>query len=325
MHCHKLSVIILSIIFFVVENSALHAKKMEVTDAIEDSEFVHNFNPLQNQHKTRVLIDRYHNTIYSKSREASGARAMLDILQKDGFKISYADQPLDSVLDETEILIVHGLPNNKVKLPSGENLWQSPLSAKEVEAIVRWIDGGGSLFLTLSHFPNGSGARPLLDALGVKFADGYIWHESAPSFNDPDAGRCSHFFGMSPVQGLVNSNHPALIEGLPVNRVDYLCGAAIFRKQEDVILRFPKGSQNHAQGTVSPDSHSFFEESDNYAGLIGFNYGKGRVVASGDQGMFRNFIFTFDTKEKVYVTISNPENDNANLFVNLMRWLIPKK
>jgi hypothetical protein len=199
------------------------------------------------------------------------------------------------------------------------------LSSQEVENIVRWIDGGGSLFLTLSHFPNGSGARPLLDALGVKFADGYVWHENTPSFNDPAKGRCSHFFGMSPEQGLVNNSHPALKDGLPVNRVDYLCGAAIFREPGDAILRFPKGSQNHARGSLGPDGPGMYEASDNYSGVIGFPFGNGKVVVSADQGMFRNFIFTFDKTEKVHVTITNPDNDNANLFVNLMRWLIPKE
>ncbi len=308
---------------FVIQPSL--AEKKQVTDTVEDSAFIHDFTPLTSPHKSRVLIDQYHNTIYSKSREASGARAMLDIMQRDGFIVSRTDQPYADALTETDILIIHGLPNNKIELPSGEKLWQSPLSADEVENIVRWIDGGGSLFLTLSHFPNGSGARPLLDALNVKFADGYVWHEKSPSFNDPDNGRCSHFFGMSPEQGLVNQNHPALAEGLPVNRVDYLCGAAVYRSEKDAILRFPNGSHNHAKGSVDSGRRGLYETSDNYAGVIGFNFGSGRVVISADQGMFRNFIFTFDETEKVYVTISNPDNDNANLYVNLMRWLIPSK
>ena len=33
----------------------------------------------------------------------------------------------------------------------------------------------------------------------------------------------------------------------------------------------------------------------------------------------RNFIFTFDHTKTVHVTITSPENDNANLFVNLVR------
>jgi len=293
---------------------------MEVTDAVVDSDYIHDFEPLDTDHNTHVVIDRGHNTIYAQG-ESSGAGTMLDIMERDGFAISYAEGPLDQSLDSADVLIIHGLPNDEIELPSGESLWRSPLSPEEVEAVVRWVDDGGSLFLTLSHFPNGSGARPLLDAMAVQFIDGYIWHEDTPSFDDPKNGRCSHFFGMSPEQGMVNSEHPLFANGLPINRVDYLCGAAVWRTPEDAILPFPPGTQSHLNGRIRSDEPSFIKTSDQYAGMIGFQFGGGRVVISADQGMFRDFIFTFNETERVHVTITSPDNDNADLFINLMRWL----
>jgi hypothetical protein len=41
-------------------------------------------------------------------------------------------------------------------------------------------------------------------------------------------------------------------------------------------------------------------------------------------GVVADFVFTFNNGERVYVTITSPDNDNANLFVNMMRWLSPK-
>ncbi|WP_428407520.1 hypothetical protein [Hyphococcus sp.] len=292
-------------------------------DAEADIDYRHDFPLLKKQHGTRVLIDRFHETIYQEEGFATGAHVMLEIMGRDGFSVAYADAALSAAtLEDSDVLIIHGLPNEKSELPNGAVFWKSPLSGEEIEAIVRFVDNGGGLYLSLSHFPNGSGAAPLLEAFAVKFRDGYVYSEEYPSFNDPEDGRCSHYFGMSREDGTLNPEHPLIENGLKVEKVDYLCGAAIFREPEDAVLSFPPGTANHFHGKASEGD--VYETSDHYAGMIAFDYGKGKVVVSGDQGMFRDFIFTFDTGERVYVTITSPDNDNANLFVNMMRWLSPK-
>ncbi len=293
--------------------------RKKVVDAEADIEYRHAFEPLIEKHDTRVLIDRFHKTIYTNEGAETGAHVMLEIMSRDGFGVTYAESTLgDDALDDADILIIHGLPNDEVELDNGAVFWKSPLSDEEVAAIVRFVDAGGGLYLSLSHFPNGSGALPLLEALAVKFRDGYLYSKEYPSFTDPENGRCSHYFGMSSAEGTMNAQHPIIKSGLTVEKVDYLCGAAIFRNPEDAVLPFPAGSENYNQDdTIS-------EASDHYAGMIAFDYGKGKVVVAADQGMFRNFIFTFDSGERVYVTITSPNNDNANLFVNMMRWLSPK-
>jgi len=292
-------------------------QRKALTDAVGDFDYVHVFDPLQVEHGGRIVIDRFHNTIYRQYEGPEiGTDVMLDILERDGFRITYLDdEPTPERLDSGDVLIMHGLPSDEIELPGGDVSYRSGLSDESVDAIVRHVDSGGGLFLALSHFPGGTGAKALLDAFAVQFRDGYLWHESAPSFNDPVDGTCSHFFGMSPQDGTVRSNHPALAGGLPVERVDFLCGAAVFREPADVILGFPPGSRNYLENAA------VFEVSDHYAGVIGFPFGQGRVVIATDQGMFRNFILTFDETEDVYVTLTSPHNDNADLMINLMRWL----
>ncbi len=303
---------------------AFAAEKKEAVDAEVDLDYRHDFAPLEQAHGTRVLIDRFHKTIYTSPEGETGAEIMLEIMGRDGFSVDYADAAITAdALAQTDLLIIHGLPNEKIKLDSGEIFYRSPLSAEEIDAIVRWVDAGGGLYLSLSHFPNGSGAAPLLEAFSVKFRDGYLYSKEYPSHTDPENGRCSHYFGMSRKDATLNGDHPMIKNGLPVEKVDYLCGAAIFRNREDAVLPFPKGSENHIDGTYDPAT-SIYETSDDYAGMIAFDYGKGRVAVAADQGMFRDFIFTFNTGERVYVTITSPDNDNANLFVNMMRWLSPK-
>lgn len=288
-----------------------------IVDAVAHIEYVHEFSPLADPHHTRVLIDRHHETIYTNEQEhAHGAHAMLDILDRDGYSVRYADEPLTD-LAEADVLIIHGLPNEGIELDEETTFWRSPITDDELDTIVRWVADGGGLFLTLSHFPNGSGGLPLLEAFAVSFRDGYLWHPEHPNFTDPE-DRCSHFFGMDAERGLLNPAHPVLAMGEPVEKVDFHCGAAVVRRPEDVILPFSAGARNYNK------DETFFEESDFYAGMIGFDYGMGRVVVATDQGMFRNFIFFFDDETKVYVTITSPDNDNGNLFVDLMRWLSPK-
>lgn len=285
-----------------------------VTDAIADTDYVPEFSRLTTNHQSKILIDRYHNTIYALPEAEQGTKAMLDIMQADGFHIQYLDTYPAAKPLVGDILIIHGLPNTNIDINQAVHYGRSPLTHDVLDKIVSWVANGGGLFLTLSHHPGGSGAKPLLEAFDVKFRDGYLYSPTFPSFIS-NTDRCSHFFGMTAKQGLLNKQHGVFSMGAPVESVDFHCGAAVFRRPEDVIIQFPGDAGNYDQ------QDRLLERSHLYAGLIGFTFGQGKVVIATDQGMFRNFVFTFNTQEKVYVTITSPENDNAGLFVNLLRWL----
>lgn len=312
-----LALCIIMAFFQVLEADGIDLRRTMV-EATVDEDFQLEFPVLENGHETIVLIDRYHDTIHRIDGLASGTSTMIEILADDGFQTAYLDQAISAEgLAESDVLFIHGLPNDEIQLPNGGTFWRSPLAAEEVDSIVRWVDAGGGLFLSLSHFPNGSGALPLLEAFSVRFRDGYIYSDSYPSFTDPVNGHCSHYFGLSSRDNTLNVGHPLLQQGLPVSRIDLHCGAGVFREAEDVVLGFPAGSVNYdATGQIS-------ETSDFYAGMIAFNYGAGRVAIATDQGLFRDFIFEFNTGERVFVTITSPENDNAYLFLNTVRWLSP--
>ncbi len=282
------------------------------------------FKSRKGTHNKTILIDESHNTIYSLPYGKQTAREMLRIMEEDGFKVQFTDQKLDSIsLNKAnpDLLILHGMPNDKIELTSGgkkEIMYKSPLKDDEVIDITKYVYRGGSLFLFLSHFPGGSGASPLLEAFNIKFRDGYAYH---PNFSGHKGGLCSHFI-MTKQNNMINTNHPVLAtrlseETLP-DTIKFLCGAAIFRNPEDNILSFPKNTINF---TPTTDGSIDVEEvSDSYAGMIGFNFGKGRVIVCTDQGIFRSLDLLIDG-EKIPVTIHDPECDNADLFLNSIRWL----
>lgn len=299
-------------------------EKEATVEAEFDTIFHFQFESLKETNQKKILIDQSHNTIYSLSYGKETAREMLRIMNEDGFDLKFTNHVLDSTnlaKLNPDMLILHGMPNDKIVLDSGEKkeiLFKSPLSDSEVVDITKYVYKGGSLFLFLSHFPGGSGALPLLEAFSIKFRDGYAYHPDNPGHN---GGLCSHFI-MTPKNGMVNSNHPVLASRLSKNllpeTIKFLCGAAIFRNPEDAILPFPKNTINY---TPTHDGSKDIEETSNsYAGMIGFNYGEGRVIVCTDQGIFRSLDLLIDG-EKIPVTIHDPECDNADLFLNSIRWL----
>lgn len=293
-------------------------------DAEFDTTFHYQFKSLKNTHNKKILIDQSHNTIYSLSYGKETAREMLRIMEEDGFSVLFTEQAFDSIhLNETkpDLLVLHGMPNDKIVLNSGEKkevIYKSPLRNSEVMDIARYVYNGGSLLLFLSHFPGGSGALPLLEAFSIKFRDGYSYHPDFPGHN---GGMCSHFL-MTDKNGMININHPVLTTRLSdeinPDTIKFLCGAAVFRNPEDNILPFPNNTINF---TPTHDGSPDIEEiSDSYAGMIGFNFGAGRVIVCTDQGIFRSLDLFIDG-EKIPVTIHDPECDNADLFLNSIRWL----
>jgi hypothetical protein len=293
-------------------------------DAEFDTIFHYQFESLKNTHNKKILIDQSHNTIYSLTYGKETAREMLRIMEEDGFNVQFTNQLFDSanlIVSKPDMLVLHGMPNDKIILGSGEKkevIYKSPLSDAEVVAIAKYVYNGGSLLLFLSHFPGGSGALPLLEAFSIKFRDGYAYH---PNFPGHKGGLCSHFL-MTPVNGMINVYHPVFASSLSNNiipdTIKFLCGAAIFRNPEDNILPFPKNTINF---TPTHDGSIDIEETSNsYAGMIGFNFGAGRVIVCTDQGIFRSLDLIIDD-EKIPVTIHDPDCDNADLFLNSIRWL----
>jgi hypothetical protein len=290
---------------------------------VNDSTFRYEYDFQTPDRDIPVLIDAYHNTIYHHSRErAPATEAMVDILRKEMGSIQFIEDELSNNLfaDYPEgLLIIKGLPNKRIAIDDELFYWKSPLSQSEVDAVVNWVAEGGKLMLFLSHFPNGSGGKPLLEAFSVKFRDGYIYHGNYRG--ESENSMCS-WFSMSKENGMINGGHPA-VKGtdLNVDTVRLLCGAAIFRNPEDVILAYPDKSANMMLRTDGSEFSSA-EQSGQYAAMIGFGFGKGKVMVSGDQGLFRNnVLIDKETGQKTYITINDPKVDNPALLVNILRWL----
>lgn len=305
--------------FLLLPCGSLLAQKTYVSDSV----YAFNFKASAGQSYKRILVDRYHKTIYTRPKAEQASEVMFQLARKDGFQVRFTDQELiTGNLRESDILIIAGLPNDRVVLgkENGKEtvFWKSPLADREVESIARWTADGGRLMLFLSHYPNGSGGKPLLEALGVRFRDGGASHADHPSGEDDPCA----WFTMTPQNKLINTAHPVLAEnkdaGLQVRKVRFLCGTAIYRNPEDVLLDFP--DQTTHLSPYENERGDVREVSSDYAGMLAFAYGKGKVIVSSDLGVFRN-MKTIEKDKIVYITITDPDADNARLFIHCMRWL----
>lgn len=310
-----------SSIFFLLSIFCISVTNAQQVQVISDSTYSLAFKPLGMSNKT-LLIDTYHKTVFQRPQKDQANEVMLKLARQDGFRIDYINKPLlKENFQPNAILLIEGLPNEQIVVNEQPKaiFQKSPLSDVEVDNITRWIANGGRLFLFLSHYPNGSGGKPLLEALGVRFRDGGASHPNFPGINgDPCA-----WFTMTLDNGLINSKHPVLLDikdqELSVKTARFLCATAIFRNPEDVILAFPQSTTHIAP--YENERSELRETSDSYAGLLGFVFGKGKVIISSDLGVFRNQK-VIDGNNIYYNTITDPKADNAKLLVNCLRWMI---
>lgn len=106
---------------------------------------------------------------------------------------------------------------------------------------------------------------------------------------------------------------------LPIHTVHFLCGSALSREPQDVVLAFPPATTMYFRNKTTGKLEERNTEA-SLAGMLGFDYGNGRVVIASDQGIFRHLIKSFDGAP-LKVSMNHPENQNAALFVNTVRWL----
>ena len=88
-----------------------------------------------------------------------GAFAVL--VRHGGFSVRASDMAFSAdVLDDVDILVM-------------SNALQSP-TYDEIDALLAWVEQGGSLLLIADHAPFGGFAAPVAERLGIDMGDGYV-------------------------------------------------------------------------------------------------------------------------------------------------------
>jgi len=225
----------------------------------------------------RVLIDGAHHNFHTLGgRFAPFTR----LLQRDGYDVRAIDVPFSAAaLAGARVLVI----SNALAEKNVEDWFLPTLSAfsnEEIDAVERWVQDGGSLFLIADHMPIAGAAETLARAFGIEFMNGFAF--PAGTTNPPDLFRLSDgSLSRSPVtRGRSDAER--------VDSVATFTGQA-FRATVPIV---PVLTLDSAAFVLLPIRAWVFNDSTPRVGGAGLlqgallRHGRGRVAVFGEAAMF---------------------------------------
>ena len=119
-----------------------------------------------------VYIDAAHNNFHTMDQRF---KPFADLIRNDGFKVaSFTEKFTKDNLSTVSILVISN-PTNDANYP--ESNWVSPIlsafTPEEIDALVEWVEKGGSLLLIADHYPFPGAAADLASKFGFVLDNGY--------------------------------------------------------------------------------------------------------------------------------------------------------
>lgn len=256
----------------------------------------------------RVAIDAAHANVHT----AEGRyRPFATLLRNDGFRVASSRQPFtDASLREADVLVI---ANALADSASREAAGRDAFTAEEIEAVWRWVGGGGALLLVADHDPAGAAARALAARLGVDMSAGR-------THDDPH----SDWTSGSPAWLVFGRDTGARVLDHPVTR-----GRGEHERVRRVVtfagqsLKGPPGSVGFlalAPGAMDrlPDGRDV--PAGGRAQGVAMTVGRGRVVVLGEAAMLTAQVTSVAGTTRRFGW-TWPGNDDRQLALNVVRWL----
>lgn len=193
----------------------------------------------------------------------------------EGFRVTSSDGPItDETLKDTDVVVISGA--------------FTPLTASEIDALLRFVERGGSLCVML-HVPQPLSG--LMSRLQIFASNGVIREREHVMKNEP-----KEFF----VRNV--EKHP-ITSG--VEQIGVHGGWALMSDSKDATII----ARTSSRAWIDLDRDGIFGSSDaqqSFGVAIAGTYGKGRYVVFGDDAIFQNVFL---------------EKENTALAKNLVKWL----
>jgi hypothetical protein len=170
--------LLLSISILALSATSLIAQDVKESNhnAVEIQSFDRNYVPPSpyrpSNTQTVVYIDAAHNNFHTKDQRF---KPFADLLRNDGFRVeSFTEKFTSENLQQVKVLVISN-PANDANHP--EPNWVSPIvsafSDSEIEAIMNWVESGGSLLLIADHYPFPGAVADLAARFGFTLDNGY--------------------------------------------------------------------------------------------------------------------------------------------------------
>jgi hypothetical protein len=259
------------------------------------------------------LFDEAH---FNFHKSVGTYKAFVDLITNDGYRVTANQQKFSrESLRSYDILVVAGAMG--AKEPSDPKASQSAFTAQECDAVKDWVLRGGRLLLLTDHEPVASAEEGLTKRFGVDVSKRVVLDQS------------NHLKGF--YSGLIEysrdnrllADHSITRGRGPSERVNKVlifsgqslkCSgscSAILKLADTAYENLPGGEKISAAGRVQ---------------ALAFNFGKGRVVITGDAGLLSAQLVTEDVTGKGDIQthpwgMNFPGNNNRQLTLNVLHWL----
>lgn len=259
-----------------------------------------------------VLVDAAHGNWHTIDGRF---RAFAQLLERDGYQVRSSDEKISlELLDDADVFVV----SNAVK--GGEqSVWVLPtpsaLALEETQALVDWVDDGGSLLLIADHMPFPGSVSELAEAFGVIFLNGFAKKSLDESgtliFTRSSGSLANHSISRGrteseQVPSVKSFTGQAFRSSTPIQPLMFM--------PDDWEVFFPNEASEIQIDTPKVSARGLVQ------GAV-LEYGKGRLAVFGEAAMFTAQAHEQDGKIFRF-GMNDPEaTHNAQFVLNVMHWL----
>ena len=290
---------------------------------LPDSTFAPNVaDPAFKARHPRILFDEAHNNFHTLDGRY---QAFAALMRADGCVLTPNRAPFTAAgLAGHDVLVIANAAGDTLATATDSTVALPAFTPEEVEAVHRWVSGGGALYLIADHAPFGSAAEILSRRFGVEMSKGY----TGDSLQAQDAGSVTNIkftrergsLGDHPILNGRNANER--IEKIVAFTGQSLLGPA----GSTPIMILSDGSFDLPLEALrlQQDEKAMMAESVPAKGRsmgVALEVGKGRALIQAEAAMLTAQLIVRPGKETFKFGMNQPGLDNQQYALNAMRWL----
>ena len=278
--------------------------------------------PAFSKRPLRVLFDEAHHNFHTLEGryQAFGA-----LMKADGCELTSSKAPLSAkTLAGFDVLVIANALGDDPVTGTDSTITRSAFSPEEIEAIDRWVRGGGAMLLIADHAPFGSAAAALSKRFGVDMSRGYtgdsLQAAGSGSITNIEFLRMRGNLGSHPIMDGRNGKDR-------ISRVVAFTGQSLLGPPgstpmmllSDAAVDVPADAVRLAGDPRAMMSRAHSAKGRSMA--VALQAGRGRVVVQGEAAMLSAQVMIVPGREPFKFGMNQPGLDNQQYALNLMRWL----